>query len=85
VKKILALIAVINLGGCAGALQFVANTYDRNDPCQTGAFSESERKRLGRPVGYQQPNWCGASDSRVVIYSTPQGAAVGNPVGYIKK
>lgn len=83
-KKILATLILINLTGCAGVMQFVANTYDRNDPCQTGQFSEAERKRLGRPQGYQAPNWCGASDSRVVIYRTPNQQPIGTQWGYTK-
>lgn len=79
-KKLLALIAVINLVGCAGPMQFLANTYDRNDPCQTGQFDEAERKRLGRPVGYQPPSWCGASNGRTYIYNNG-----GVQQGYIKK
>ncbi len=66
-------------------MQFVANSYDRSDPCQTGQFDEAERQRLKRPVGYQAPSWCGASAGRQVIYSTPTGQPIGNPIGYIKK
>ena len=83
-KTILAVL-VLTLSGCATPPQWLANHYDRNDPCQTGQFTEAERLRLNRPVGYQQPSWCGASNNRVIIYSAPRGAPVGNAVGYIKK
>lgn len=78
--KIILALAIVLLTGCSGPMQFLANTYDRNDPCQTGQFNEAERQRLGRPVGYQQPSWCGASNNRVYIYNN------GNvQQGYIKR
>lgn len=78
-RKISLLVLVLLLTGCATPPQWLANTYDRNDPCQTGQFSEAERLRLGRAVGYQMPSWCGASSGRVYIYNN------GNvQQGYIK-
>lgn len=67
--KVTAVITAILLTGCATPPQWLANHYDRNDACQTGQFSQAERLRLGRPVGYQMPSWCGASSGRVYIYN----------------
>jgi len=47
-----------------------ASYWDANDPCQT----------RNRPVGYQKPNFCGASDNRVNIYNNG-----GNIIGYMKR
>ena len=63
------LLALLLLTGCATAFDTVANFYDSQDPCQTGRFSEQERQRLGRPVGYQAPNFCGATQGRTYIYN----------------
>jgi hypothetical protein len=68
-KTIIALLVALNLTACATPPQWLANSYDRNDPCQTGAGSEAERARLNRPQGYSAPNWCGASANRIYIYN----------------
>lgn len=44
----------------------IALAADRSDPCQAGTTPE-RRKELGRPEGYQRPNWCGAGHG----YSKP--------------
>jgi hypothetical protein len=68
-KSLLIFVTVMGLTGCATPPQFLADMYDRNDPCQTGQFNETERQRLGRPVGYQMPDWCGASKGSVRVQS----------------
>ena len=61
--------SVMMMSACSS----IAMMYDRNDPCQT-------RAELGRPQGYQPPEWCGASDSRVRIYNMQN-----QQIGYIRK
>jgi hypothetical protein len=41
------------LSGCSTVMNGVAAYYDSRDPCQSN----------------QRPNWCGASDGNVYIYS----------------
>ena len=60
--KVTALAAVLLLSGCAFApgtplFDAVALHYDRSDPCQAGTTPE-RRAQLGRPEGYQRPDWC---------------------------
>jgi len=69
IKLLICNISVLLLTGCATVFDSVATYYDRQDPCQTGQFSEAERQRLNRPMGYQRPNWCGASQGRTYIYN----------------
>ena len=45
---------------------------DRNDPCQM-------RAELGRPDGYQRPEWCGAARARVTVYNVQN-----QRIGYLK-
>lgn len=71
IKFILILIAVL-LTGCATPPQFLAEMYDRNDPCQT-------RAELGRPAGYQRPDWCGAASGRRYIYNNQN-----QRIGYVR-
>lgn len=59
---------IILLSGCSGTVKVLAAVYDGQDPCQQNA----------------QPNFCGASAGRTVIYSTPQGQPLGAPIGYTK-
>lgn len=77
--KLLALAGCLLLTGCATVFDSVATYYDRNDPCQTGQYSEAERQRLNRPQGYTQPAWCGAGQGRTYIYNTNN-----QRIGYIK-
>lgn len=35
----------------------IALAHDRADPCQAGTTPE-RREQLGRPEGYQRPDWC---------------------------
>jgi hypothetical protein len=55
----------------------MADFYDRQDPCQTGQFSEAERQRLNRPVGYQRPNWCGAGQGSRAVIRDANGRFIG--------
>ena len=72
-RKALAVLALVALSGCATPPQWLARVYDTNDPCQS-------RPELGRPVGYQIPNWCGAGAGSLTITNT-----TGYPIGYIRK
>lgn len=69
-KTVIALVLLVNLVGCAQAPQWLASMYDRNDPCQTGAYSQQRREELGRPVGYRAPDYCGTGSSRTFIYNS---------------
>lgn len=71
--RTLILLTAILLTGCATPPAWVADMYDRNDPCQA-------RAELGRPAGYERPNWCGSAGNRVTIYNTKRQA-----IGYIKQ
>lgn len=68
------------LTACSTTFDAVATFYDRQDPCQTGQFSEQERQRLNRPEGYKRPDWCGATMGRTYIYNSQ-----GQRQGYIAK
>lgn len=70
-KTLIALTAVL-LTGCATPPAWLANMQDRNDPCQM-------RAELGRPAGYQRPEWCGAGSRRTYIYNTAN-----QRIGYTK-
>ena len=74
-KLFLLIVTSCVLGGCAGnPPRFLAEFYDRQDPCQI------------RNNGGNYPSWCGAgSAGRTVIYATPTNNPLGAPVGYIKK
>jgi hypothetical protein len=73
------LLIVLALTGCATPPQWLANYYDRNDPCQTGAGDPARQQLLGRPLGYQQPSFCGAGSTRTYIYNQSN-----QRIGYIK-
>ena len=79
--KLLCMCAVIMLSGCATPPPFLANHYDRKDPCQTQEFSKHDGSRL-KPEGYAVkdfPAWCGAHRGRTRITNTH-----GQTVGYIR-
>lgn len=57
------------LTACASPPAFLANAYDRNDPCQA-------RKELGRPDGYQRPSFCGASGNSLATVRDAQGRII---------
>ena len=65
-----AIILSITLTGCASPPQWMANYYDRQDPCQNHAKVDA----------YIPPSFCGASANRAYIYA-PNGAKI----GYIKR
>ena len=46
---------ILGFGPGSDAFEVVANHYDSRDPCQF----------KGKPVGYKQPNFCGASRGKV--------------------
>ena len=56
-KKVLILLAVIQLTGCYNPPRWLANAYDRADLCQDREFSQ-DGARL-KPQGYQAPDYCG--------------------------
>ena len=66
------LLILVAVTGCAAPPAWLANHYDRNDPCQA-------RAELGRPAGYTRPEWCGSALGRTYIYN-----AQNQRVGYIK-
>ena len=74
-KKLLLIITASVLAGCATPPRWLAAMYDSNDPCQN----------YYKQANYQPPSWCGASNNRVYIYSTPRGNGAGNPVGYVNR
>lgn len=56
-----ALCVLVILGqGCANRLTWLADHFDQGDPCQT-------RAELGRPQGYQAPDWCSSGRGGQVI------------------
>lgn len=79
--KYLAIVAAVLLSGCATPPAWLANHYDRKDPCQTQEFSTLNGARL-KPQGYNHSNWpawCGAHQGRTRITNTH-----GQTLGYIK-
>jgi len=70
-KWVLQALLVVSLSGCGtyGEPLFLARMYDSADTCQRNPHT----------------HFCGASKGRTVIYATPNGAPVGNPIGYVKK
>lgn len=67
--KVLAILAVTLLSGCATGVNFLATVYDSADSCQRKPY----------------PSYCGAGSGRTVIYSTPNQQPVGAQIGYTKK
>lgn len=61
--------AALTLSACGAPMQLLADHYNQQDPCQA-------RRELGRPQGYQRPNFCGAAGNRATIYNL-DGRAVG--------
>lgn len=68
-KLILIPITLLLLTGCAKPPAWVAEMYDRNDPCQRVELAGTD----------QYPRWCGGSGKRITIYNTQNRA-----IGYIK-
>ena len=52
--KYIIIAMTLMLTACAEPPKFLANSYDRNDPCQS-------RAELNRPKDYKIPDFCGAS------------------------
>jgi hypothetical protein len=79
--KYLVLALACTLTGCATPPAFLANYYDRRDPCQSQEFSKFDGTRL-KPQGYSHqhmPAWCGAAQGRTRIMNTH-----GQTLGYIR-
>ncbi len=57
------------LTGCATPPQWLANHYNSLDPCQRDTM----------------PSWCGSTNGRMTIYTTPYGQPLGAPTGYVQK
>jgi len=60
VLKVLAVVSVAVLTGCATPPQWLANHYDSNDSCQVKNHGGDWNKI---------PSYCGASGGRVYIYN----------------
>ena len=54
--KLLSILVVLSLSGCAGALAPVGDFFDSQDPCQF----------KGKQPNYQLPNFCGAASGHTV-------------------
>lgn len=48
---------ILGFGPGNPAFDRIALAHDRADPCQAGTTPE-RREQLGRPEGYQRPDWC---------------------------
>lgn len=55
--KILIVLMILVLTGCATPPRFLANMYDSNDPCQN----------YYNKANYQYPNWCGANNGKTYM------------------
>jgi starvation-inducible outer membrane lipoprotein len=73
-KTLTALTACL-LSACATPPQFLANHFDRMDPCQTREFA-SDGARL-KPQGYQQPYGCGGTRTTTAVIRNSQGQIQG--------
>lgn len=71
-RAVVILFSILLLSACSAPLQLLADSYNQADPCQA-------RSELGRPAGYQRPNWCGAAGSRTTVYD-----ARGRVWGYVR-
>ena len=58
-KWIISVVLITQLTACAGALGFVGNAIDSQDPCQY----------KGKRADYVLPSFCGASSGHVVQVS----------------
>ena len=69
---------VVSLTGCGAMMESVALYHDRADSCQSGI----NRPELGRPEGYQVPDYCRAGSRGTVTTNlyTPQGRWVGKAI-----
>ena len=66
-RRVSVLALVLVSTGCAQVAYF----FDERDPCQA-------RPELGRPPGYQRPNWCGSGgDPRPLIVRDRDGRRLG--------
>lgn len=65
------MILVLTLTGCST----IADSFDRADPCQ--GFTPERGAYLGRPIGYQQPSWCGASKGSRSVIRDASGRIIG--------
>jgi starvation-inducible outer membrane lipoprotein len=68
--KLLIIALAASLTACATPPSWLANHYDRADICSTRELAQ-DGTRL-KPQGYQQPNACAGSGTRLVTreYST---------------
>lgn len=72
-KSLVSIILVAALTGCATPPRFLAASFNSGDVCQN----------YRKDPTWQLPSYCG-SGNRTTIYSTPHGAPLGYPVGYVK-
>ena len=61
--------STLTLSACATPPQWLANHYNRQDPCQN-YYNRAD---------YRMPNWCGAGSGRTLIYNN-----AGQRQGYIR-
>jgi starvation-inducible outer membrane lipoprotein len=69
ITRLLLVASTLTLSACATPPQWLANHYNRQDPCQN----------YHNRADYQMPNWCGASSGRTLIYNNQ-----GQRQGYIR-
>lgn len=71
---------ILGFGPGNSTFDAVALSADRADPCQAGTTPE-RRAQLGRPEGYQRPDWCfsgkGKRYQRPLYITNTQGQTIG--------
>ena len=69
---------ILGWGPGSPSFDAVALAHDRADPCQAGTTPE-RRAQLGRPEGYQRPDWCfsGRRYQTPVYITNMQGKTIG--------
>jgi len=75
--SIILTLVVVSLTGCGAMMESVALYHDRADSCQSGI----NRPELGRPEGYQVPDYCRAGSRTITtnLYNT-QGQWTGKAI-----
>jgi starvation-inducible outer membrane lipoprotein len=69
ITRLLLVASTLTLSACSTPPQWLANHYNRQDPCQNYHNRQN----------YQYPEWCGASAGRTYIYNNR-----GVRQGYVK-
>lgn len=63
--RVILILLTCSLTACATPPAWLANYYDRADPCQTQEFSRINGARL-KPANYQPPSYCAGGAPRLV-------------------